>query len=274
MSNVFVITGGSGGIGKATAKLLGKQGIILLADVNEERLAAAAIELKEAGIEHVAYQVVDVTNREDVKALATKASQMGKLAGLVHTAGLSPTMANWKKIMEVNAVGTAYILAEFINYATENTVVVCISSMSAHLVPATSELRENLKDPLDEHFMEKMEGATQESSEGSYPLSKIAVIEMVKDQAWCWGEKGARIVSISPGTINTQMGRAEAAQSQMMSVLLQNTPLRREGEPSEIASVIEFLFSDAASYITGTDILVDGGTIANMARMRSKMNKN
>ena len=271
MEKVYVITGGSGGMGKASAELLGKQGAILLADVNEERLAQTANELKQQGINEVEYQVVDVTDREAIKALAQKAASMGKLAGLIHTAGLSPTMADWKKIMEVNAVGTAYLLDEFIHLAEEGTVIVCISSMSAHMVPATSELRDNLKDPLDPNFMDKMEGATQKRNQGSYPLSKIAVIEMVKDRAWHFGEKGARIVSISPGTINTQMGRAEAAESQMMAVLLQHTPLRREGEAKEIASVIEFLVSDAASYITGTDILVDGGTIANMARMQEKM---
>ncbi len=116
-----------------------------------------------------------------------------------------------------------------------------------------------------------MEVATKSTNAGSYPLSKIAVIEMVKDLAWAWGEKSARIASISPGTINTAMGRAEKEESDMMAVLLAHTPLRREGEAEEIASVVGFLTSDAASYVTGIDIFVDGGTIANMARMKASM---
>lgn len=271
MSKVYVITGGTGGMGKASARLLGKQGALLLADVNEERLAATAEELKADGIETVEYMTIDITERAAIRTLADKARSMGEFAGIIHTAGLSPTMADWKKIMEVNALGTAYILEEFLELAVPGSVAVCISSMSAHMVPANPELREMLKDPLAEGFMEKMEAATQGTPQASYPFSKVAVIEMVKDRAWFWGQKGARVVSISPGTINTAMGRQEAEKSQQMAVLLENTPLRREGEAAEIASVVEFLVSDAASYITGTDILVDGGTIANMPRMRGKM---
>lgn len=271
MSKVYVITGGTGGMGKASALRLGKKGALLLADINEERLVATAAELKEAGIETVDYMAADISKRTDVSALAEKAASMGELAGIVHTAGLSPTMADWKKIMEVNAIGTAYILDEFLKLAVPGTAVVCISSMSAHMVPATPELREVLKNPLAEGFIESMEAATQGSPNASYPFSKISVIEMVKDLAWYWGEKGARLTSISPGTIDTAMGRAEKEQSQQMAVLLQHTPLRREGDADEIAKVVEFLVSDAASYVTGIDLLVDGGTIANMARMRQAM---
>ena len=274
MQKVYVITGGTGGMGKAAALRLGKQGALLLADINEERLAATAAELKEAGIETVDFMTADISNRADVSALSEKAASMGELAGLVHTAGLSPTMADWRKIMEVNAVGTAYILDEFLKLAVPGTVAVCISSMSAHMVPATPELREVLKNPLAEGFIEKMEAATQGSPNASYPFSKISVIEMVKDLAWVWGEKGARLTSISPGTIDTAMGRAEKEQSQQMALLLQHTPLRREGDADEIAKVVEFLVSEAASYVTGIDILVDGGTIANMARMRQAMQQN
>jgi len=274
MQKVYVITGGTGGMGKAAALRLGKQGALLLADINEERLAATAAELKEAGIETVDFMTADISNRADVSALSEKAASMGELAGLVHTAGLSPTMADWRKIMEVNAVGTAYILDEFLKLAVPGTVAVCISSMSAHMVPATPELRVVLKNPLAEGFIEKMEAATQGSPNASYPFSKISVIEMVKDLAWVWGEKGARLTSISPGTIDTAMGRAEKEQSQQMALLLQHTPLRREGDADEIAKVVEFLVSEAASYVTGIDILVDGGTIANMARMRQAMQQN
>jgi len=96
---------------------------------------------------------------------------------------------------------------------------------------------------------------------------------MVKDLAWVWGDKGARISSISPGTINTAMGRAEKEESDMMAVLFAHAPLQREGEAEEIASVVDFLTSDVASYVTGLDILVDGGTIANMARMSASMQR-
>lgn len=274
MTKVYVITGGTGGMGKATAIRLAKQGALLLADMSEERLAQTAEELKAIGATTVEYMVADISNRESVKALADKAAKMGELAGLVHTAGLSPTMADWKKIMEVNAVGTAYILDEFIKIAGPNTSAVMISSMSAHMVPATPELLGALKNPLVDGFMDTMEAMTKGTNQASYPFSKRSVVEMVKDLAWAWGEKGARVNSISPGTIDTAMGRAEKEESQQMAVLLAHTPLRREGDADEIAKAVEFLLSDAASYVTGTDLLVDGGTIANMARMRQAMQQN
>ena len=161
MTKVYVITGGTGGMGKATAVRLAKQGALLLADMNEERLAQTAEELKAMGATTVEYMIADISNRESVKALADKAATMGELVGLVHTAGLSPTMADWKKIMEVNAVGTAYILDEFIKIAGPHTSAVMISSMSAHMVPATPELLGALKNPLVAGFMDTMEAMTK-----------------------------------------------------------------------------------------------------------------
>lgn len=271
--NVYVITGGSGGMGKATAELVGNKGTLLLADVSEERLILTKEELAAKGITDVHYQTVDITSKENVALLAKKASQLGTLKGLVHTAGLSPTMADSKRITEVNLVGTGIILDAFLPLATLGTSVVCISSMSGHMAPRQGPYTEILKNPLAENVIEKMEQFSQGDSGASYSLSKLGVLLIVKDQAWAWGEKGARITSISPGTINTPMGRQEASQQEQMKMMLEITPLRREGEASEIATAVEFLLSDAASYITGIDLRVDGGTIANLNRVQGLKNQ-
>lgn len=271
--NVYVITGGSGGMGKATAELVGNKGTLLLADVSEERLILTKEELAAKGITDVHYQTVDITSKENVALLAKKASQLGTLKGLVHTAGLSPTMANSKRITEVNLVGTGIILDAFLPLATLGTSVVCISSMSGHMAPRQGPYTEILKNPLAENVIEKMEQFSQGESGASYSLSKLGVLLIVEDQAWAWGEKGARITSISPGTINTPMGRQEASQQEQMKMMLEITPLRREGEASEIATAVEFLLSDAASYITGIDLRVDGGTIANLNRVQGLKNQ-
>lgn len=271
--NVYVITGGSGGMGKATAELVGNKGTLLLADVSEERLILTKEELAAKGITDVHYQTVDITSKENVALLAKKASQLGTLKGLVHTAGLSPTMADSKRITEVNLVGTGIILDAFLPLATLGTSVVCISSMSGHMAPRQGPYTEILKNPLAENVIEKMEQFSQGDSGASYSLSKLGVLLIVKDQAWAWGEKGARITSISPGTINTPMGRQEASQQEQMKMMLEITPLRREGEASEIATAVEFLLSDPASYITGIDLRVDGGTIANLNRVQGLKNQ-
>lgn len=271
--HVYVITGGSGGMGKATAELVGKKGTVLLADVTEERLVQTKEELAAKGVTDVYYQTVDITSKENVAELAKKASELGTLKGLIHTAGLSPTMADSKRITEVNLVGTGIVLDAFLPFATQGTAVVCISSMSGHMTPRVAPYSEVLKQPLAENVIERMEQFTQGNPGAAYSLSKLGVLLIVEDQAWIWGEKGARITSISPGTINTPMGRQEASQQKEMKTMLDNTPLLREGEASEIATAIEFLLSDAASYITGIDLRVDGGTIANLNRLQALQKK-
>ncbi len=265
---VYVITGGSGGMGKATAELVGKKGIVLLADVSNERLIQTKEELATKGITDVHIQTVDITSRENVEALAEKAAELGTLKGLVHTAGLSPTMADSRRITEVNLVGTGIVLEAFLPYATEGTAVVCISSMSGYMPPRQGPYMDVLKQPLAENVVETMEQFAQGNPGAAYSLSKLGVQLIVEEQAWTWGEKGARITSLSPGTINTPMGRQEASKQAEMKKMLEITPLRREGEAKEIATAVEFLLSDAASYITGIDLRVDGGTVANLAKQK------
>ncbi|OCS84614.1 SDR family oxidoreductase [Caryophanon tenue] len=266
-NNLFVITGGSGGMGKATAEIVGKDGIVLLADMSEERLVATKEELAAKGITNVHYQTVDITSKENVAALAEKAATLGTLKGLVHTAGLSPTMADSRRITEVNLVGTGIILDAFLPLATTGTAVVLVSSMSGYMVPRQGPYIDVLKQPLAENAIDAMEQFAQGNPGTAYSMSKLGVQLIAEDQAWTWGQKGARINSLSPGSINTPMGRQEAAQQKQMQAMLQITPLQREGESSEIATAVAFLLSDAASYITGIDLRVDGGTIANISKM-------
>ncbi|MBP2240355.1 NAD(P)-dependent dehydrogenase (short-subunit alcohol dehydrogenase family) [Cytobacillus eiseniae] len=268
MNHVFVITGGSGGMGKATAELVGKKGTILLADMNEARLEQTKQELAKKGITDVHYQTVDITDRENVKALADKAASLGKLKSIIHTAGLSPTMGDARRILEVNLVGTGIVLEAFYPLAEEGTVAVCIASMSAYNAPRQGPYTEWLKQPLAENVIGQLLPMIQNQSAGAaYALSKLGVLLIVEEQAIAWGQKGARIVSVSPGSINTPMGKQEAEAQPMMQAMLQVTPLQRFGEAHEIATAVEFLISDGASYITGTDLRVDGGTTPNVAKL-------
>ena len=109
MTNVHVITGGTGGMGKAIAEALNKEDIFLLADVNEERLKQTQQELNDKGITQVHYQTVDITDQENVRALAQTADSLGEVKSIINTAGLSPTMADAKRIVDVNLRGTSII---------------------------------------------------------------------------------------------------------------------------------------------------------------------
>lgn len=269
--DVYVITGGSGGMGRATAEMLAGKGILLLADISEERLQETKAALEAKGIEDVHHQVLDVTSRENIEALAEKTSELGELRGLVHTAGLSPTMADSKRITEVNLVATAMILDVFLPLAGKDTAAVMISSNSSYTVPREGPYAEVLKNPLDPGTVENMEQFAQGNPGAAYAFSKLGVNLVVEDQAWIWGEKGARLVSLSPGIIDTPMGRQEESKQEVMQHLIAHTPLRRKGKPSEIASVVAFLLSDGASFISGTDILVDGGSVGNTPRFKAAL---
>lgn len=111
---VHVITGGAGGMGRAIAEVLGADAPVLLADLDEEGLEETASALESAGVTDVAYQTTDVTDTDAVRELARTAESMGSLDSLVHTAGLSPTMAGPERIVEVNLIGTAQLLHEFL----------------------------------------------------------------------------------------------------------------------------------------------------------------
>ncbi|AFH43107.1 short-chain dehydrogenase/reductase SDR [Fervidicoccus fontis Kam940] len=266
MTKVYVITGGGGGIGKATAKLLAKKGSLLLADIVPEALKKVESELKGEVNGSIETMVTDVSNERDVKELAKKASELGDLGAIVHTAGISPTMADAKRIFDVNLVGTAYVLKHFHNIATSGSVGVMIASMSAYMVPRDTNVSNLLKDPLSQGFSEKLSVIAKSDPGMAYSLSKLGVILLVEDQAEAWAKKGARLVSISPGIIDTTMGRRELEMQPAMRQLLQMTPLSRMGRPEEIANVIEFLVSEKSSYINGTDILVDGGVISSLKK--------
>jgi NAD(P)-dependent dehydrogenase (short-subunit alcohol dehydrogenase family) len=122
----------------------------------------------------------------------------------------------------------------------------------------TEQADKLLDQPHDINFISAMEAITKGNSGLSYTISKRGVIRMVEKQGVAWGKKGARIVSVSPGLINTPMGKKEAA-AVTGARLKQLNPLGRFGEPDEIAAPIEFLCSTGASYINGCDIRIDGG---------------
>jgi NAD(P)-dependent dehydrogenase (short-subunit alcohol dehydrogenase family) len=266
---VSVVTGGSGGMGIATARLLAKQGPVIIADVKERELEAAAAELRQAG-HQVTPAVCDVSNPESVAALARKAASAGQVQALVHTAGLSPTMADWRRIMSVNLVGSALIEQAFAPLMAQGGAAVFIASMAGHTAVNGAAAYRVLDDPLRSDLLTKLEKVAGPIDSGaSYGLSKQGVIQLCQRVTPAWAKRGARINSISPGLIDTGMGKLEFASQPMMAVMLQKTPLGRWGTAEEIAEVAVFLCSPPASFVTGIDILVDGGmTNALLREMR------
>ena len=267
-----LITGAAGGMGRAAARLMGAQDDLVLTDVSAIALDAFAVELRTDGY-NVAAHAGDMSDDAVIAALVRDVSAGGTPFAMVHTAGLSPSLADWKAIMQVNLVATEKLLRALEPGLVPGTALVLIASSAGHMMPAMPEIDAVLAEPLAPGFMERVEGiitnmggANSPGGMGgiSYTLSKRAVHTMVQARGVAWGPKGVRVTSISPGMIATPMGKSEIANTTGAQALLDATPVGRVGTAMDIALAAQFLCSDAASFISGTDLLVDGGGTAGM----------
>jgi NAD(P)-dependent dehydrogenase (short-subunit alcohol dehydrogenase family) len=266
-----LITGGAGGIGRACASRMGARGdSILLTDLESASLEAAVRDLSKSGIEVDAF-ACDIARPVCGEEIGDALRSGPRLGALVHTAGLSPAMASWRQIIEVDWVGSVRVLEAAFPFMAPGGVAVCIASIAGHLVPAIPGVSDLLAKPLAPDLLERLEALPERpvgSSATAYAHSKRALRALVSSQAAAWGERGLRIVSVSRGMIETSMGRLEFEQQPAMKGMLDRTPLRRLGEPEEIAAVVDFLCSPGASFITGCDVIVDGGVSAALGALR------
>jgi NAD(P)-dependent dehydrogenase (short-subunit alcohol dehydrogenase family) len=133
-------------------------------------------------------------------------------------------------------------------------------------VPQQQNLISALDDPLSDRFFEGFAalGVDPDEPQFAYPMSKCGVIRMVRRLAPSWGARGARILSVSPGINDTPMNRLDEVRNPIMAEIIKNSPLGRRGRPEEVASVVAFLTSAGASYMTGSDVLIDGGMVASI----------
>lgn len=264
-----IITGGAGGMGLATAKILGKDHTLFLADVSQEKLDAAVEELRALGI--TAFAVVsDITNRGSVNELFEQADANGDLRAVVHTAGVSPQMGNPEFIVRINTVGTINVVEAALKVAKPGFAVVNVASFAGHTAPSflVSKRRNKLAFTNPEKLVRKLSSAAKLGpkklrSGFAYGLSKEFVIWYSQKMAAQFGALGARILSVSPGSFDTAMGQLEIKSGS--DRLLYAAALKRFGTPEEMGELLSFCASEKAGYLTGVDILNDGGTMAGMS---------
>ncbi|GAA4667785.1 SDR family oxidoreductase [Frondihabitans cladoniiphilus] len=264
MTGVLAVVG-VGGMGQAIARRLGSGDRILLADFNRDSLETTATRLRGDGFD-VTTHVVDVSSLDSVHELAVAAAALGSVTRLAHTAGLSPVQASVEAILAVDLVGVAHVLAEFEHVIAPGGAGVVIASMGGHMMqplPPEQEVR-LARTPSDQIARLPLAAADQFDNGGSaYSFAKRANALRVRAASVAWGKKGARINSISPGVIATPMGLAEldSPTGGAMRAMIDGSAARRLGTPEDIATAAGFLLSPAAGFISGTDLLVDGGVV-------------
>ena len=263
---LIVITGGAGGIGTACAKAL-KNEHLIVTDYSQELVNKAVRDLKQDGF-NVSGIACDITDAKEVDSLKQFVADKGLFKALVHTAGVSGTVKDLKKVFDIDLIATDILVDAFYELAEKGSVAILLSSMMAHTIPPYDKYDEALSNPQVSGSFETVRQFVDDSSDIMYNFVKRGVILLTHKNVEKWGEKGARILSVSPGVIETPMGlKAAAEHPELMEAIKKATPLKRNGQPEDVAEVVYFLSSDAARFITGTDILVDGGVIQNIKKM-------
>ncbi|HTZ12372.1 MAG TPA: SDR family oxidoreductase [Mycobacterium sp.] len=264
MTDDVLVIIGVGGMGLSIARRVGAGRTIVLADVNAAGLKAAADALGNDG-HRVLTREVDVTSRASLAAVAEMAGAAGRVKSVVHTAGLSPQQASADAVLAVDLLGVALMIDEFGRVIEPGGAAVVIASMAGHMQPALDPaVAQQLATAPTDELLSLEACANITDSRIAYPFAKRANQLRVAAAAGSWGQRGARINCISPGIISTAMGRLELSSESgaLMRAMVDNSGLRRLGSPEDIAAATEFLLGPSAAFITGTDLLVDGGVIA------------
>lgn len=266
MNRSVLVVIGAGGMGTAIARRLGAGRTVLLADRDHATLAATADTLTADGHRVVAH-AVDVSSAESVAALADRATTLGEPTQIAHTAGLSPVQADTAAILAVDLLGVALVLDAFGAVVAPGGAGVVVASMAGRLFPPPAEDHRRAlahtpaTELLDLPFL-RPPALTDAGS--AYAIAKQANVIRVQAAARTWGRRGARINAISPGVVSTPMGREElaAAHGEGMRAMIEQSATRRAGTPDDIAAAAAYLLGPDSAFVTGTDLLVDGGVTA------------
>lgn len=269
-----VITGGSSGLGLAAARCLASKTALLLCARKKEGLEKTKAELETFGAEVYTCQM-DASDAESTVKCAEYAASLGNVRNVIHTAGVSPANTGVDDILRINALGSIHMVNAFYPLLASGGVLICFSSTAGYTFDTTPEFAPLL--PVvhqlygqwrESDFTEKMKGfltdtmqLPPEAQAGmAYCLSKNFVRYFVCANTKRFAQKECRILSISPGSYLTPMHQALIDnQPETAAEVMQGIPLGRWGHAYEMGKLVEFLCSRGAGYITGVDILADGG---------------
>lgn len=265
MKDVMLWTG-AGQIGMAIARRMGYGKKIVVGDKNLENARAIATIMNEAGFD-VEPVETDISSRESILNLIAEGQKYGEIGMLINAAGVSPSQAPVEAILKVDLYGTAVLLEEVGKVIRTGGVGVTISSQSGHRMPALgSEIDQQLAvTPTEELLdLEVLKPENIKDTLHAYQMAKRCNEKRVMAESVKWGEKGARINSISPGIIVTPLALDEfnGPRGDFYKNMFAKCPAGRPGTADEVANVAELIMSEKGAFITGADFLIDGGATA------------
>lgn len=266
MDKVAIIIGGSSGIGKATAKIFADNYKVVIAGRNVDKLNKAVIELYDQGADVIPIKC-DVTDIDSVTTLAEEAATLGPIEVVVNCAGVSPSIDDYKLIININAVGVINVTNILQEHIISGGVLINLSSMSADMIPSrltphkVFELSTKDVEQFKLKFDHRVKLIPANMRLGfTYGLSKQFVRWYSNHKSIEFAESGLRILTVSPGLIDTPMGRSEYEAGKQF---IEQSAIKRMGKPEEIGQLIYNIADPRLTYLTATDILVDGGAVAN-----------
>lgn len=265
MKEVVVVVG-AGFIGQAIARRVGAGKHLVLANVTHKSAVEATEALANAGFE-VSAAEVDISSRASVQSLIAQAEALGEITGLVHAAGVSPSQAPIETILKVDLYGTALVLELFGDVIARGGSGVVISSQSGHRLPAlTADQDKALAMTPTEDLLKlpMLQPGQVTDTLHAYQLSKRGNSLRVMAQAVRWGTRGARINTISPGIVITPLARDElnGPRGAGYRRMIETCAVGRAGTPDEVGNVAALLMGPDGGFITGSDVLMDGGVTA------------
>lgn len=265
MKEVMILTG-AGQIGMAIARRMGYGKKIVIGDKVLKNAKTIARVMNEAGFDTTPVEM-NLSSRESIRRLIAEAQHYGEISILVNAAGVSPSQASIETILKVDLYGTAVLLEEVGKVIKEGGTGVTISSQSGHRMPALApEVDELLAlTPTEELLnLEALQPRRVKDTLHAYQMAKRCNVKRVMAEAVKWGQRGARINSISPGIIVTPLALDEfnGPRGNFYKNMFAQCPAGRPGTADEVANIAELLMSGKGAFITGADFLIDGGATA------------
>ncbi len=266
MNKEVMILTGAGQIGMAITRRMGYGMKIVVGDRSIENAKAICTTMNNAGFDAEPFEM-DLSNRESILSLIAEAQKYGEISMLVNAAGVSPSQASIETILRVDLYGTAVLLEEVGKVIKPGGTGVTISSQSGHRMPALTLEQDRLlaMTPTEELLsLDMLKPENIKDTLHAYQMAKRCNVKRVMAEAVKWGERGARINSISPGIIVTPLAIDEfnGPRGEFYKNMFAKCPAGRPGTADEVANVAELLMRPQGAFITGADFLIDGGATA------------